>query len=172
MMPFIWVPPVPCLDQCCYLCWVDPPCPHTAKLHTRWSLTVTSWAGQGAATLPKSDAWASCLPCNFATGKKTCYSHTKKRPRTKWISSYWSKCLGRSLLQLLHALLLVYHAQFGDNMNTESQAFICCLKNTFIKYHSCFNRMRLQVLWKYLVKFYAQLETPRHFSGRSDNPQL
>lgn len=144
---------------------MDPPCPHIAKLHTGWLPTVTSWAGQGAAALSMSDAWASCLPHNFATGKQPCYSHNKKRPWTKSISSYWCKCLGRSVLQLLHTLLLVYPAQLWDNVKTESQAFICCLGNTF-------KRTRLQVLWKYLVRFYAQLETSRSSFGHADNSQL
>lgn len=40
---------------------MDPPCPRTAKLQKRQSPTVTDWAGQGAASLAMSHAWASCL---------------------------------------------------------------------------------------------------------------
>lgn len=48
-------------SPCHYLCWTDPLRPHTAKLHTKCSLTPAIWAVQRTSILPLSVSFYSVI---------------------------------------------------------------------------------------------------------------
>lgn len=115
---------MPWLDQCCYLCWMDPQCPHTAELHTRRSLTVTNWL-LFLYQMPEPPVCPVILPLqnNQATDILK-WAHGQSQSLLTEANALGDLCSSCFMLCSLSTL-------DSSEKTWTHKAFVCCLRNTY-----------------------------------------
>lgn len=140
-------------SPCHYLCWTDQPHPHTAKLHTKCSLTASIWAAQRTSILPLS---VSFYPVILPLGNIHATDLLNRGHRHS-----------QSLFPDANALRLLCSSCFMPCSllwYTHLSKIMAVLKDLEISW--------FQGRWKQLVSFYTPLETSRPTLGQADKPQL